>query len=174
MTKGPVDLIFTTPRLRVRRLTPADFEVMFAAYRDPEAMRFVDDGLPISRADCERWVGVILERYRTHGYGMSVAELVATDEVTGFIGLVHPGGQPEPELKYTLLRAYWGRGYATELARGMMNYARDELNLAHVISTVDAEHSASQRVLAKAGFRLDHTRPNDDGHVTQVWTWRTR
>ncbi|WP_221031530.1 GNAT family N-acetyltransferase [Actomonas aquatica] len=173
MSSTPPQVIFTTPRLRVRRLTVDDFDAMYAAYSDPVAMRYVDDGQPITREDTMRWIELTLSRYETHGYGMSLAESRADDSaVVGFVGLVHPGGQPEPELKYTLRQAYWGKGYATELAQGMMAHARDDLRLREVISTINPGHTVSRRVLAKAGFRFDHLRAEDDGESTEVLVWR--
>ncbi len=163
--------LFETERLRVRRIASDDFDAMYTAYSDPVAMRFVGDGSPISREDCARWIELTLSRYETHGYAMSLAEAKEGGQVVGFVGLVHPGGQPEPELKYTLLQAYWGNGYASELAQGMMRYAADVLKMTEAIATVDAEHLVSQRVLAKAGFVREEPRLEDDGSTTEVFRW---
>lgn len=163
--------LFETERLRVRRITSDDFDAMYAAYSDPVAMRFVGDGSPISREDCARWIQITLSRYETHGYAMSLAEAKEGGEVVGFVGLVHPGGQPEPELKYTLMQAYWGNGYASELAQGMMGYAAEVLGMVEVIATVDAEHLVSQRVLTKAGFTRGEPRLEEDGSSTEVYRW---
>lgn len=46
---------------------------------------------------------------------------------TGFYGLVHPNGQPEPEIKYALLRTYWGCGFATEAVSAMLQYGATKL-----------------------------------------------
>ena len=171
MKPGDPHEMFTTARLRVRWLTRADYDAMFAVYSDPVGVRYVDDGQPISPDDCARWIELTISRYETHGYGMSAAVSTADGRVVGFAGLVHPGGQVLPELKYALRSTHWGKGVATELAQGMMRHAREVLDLTEVIATVDPAHTASRRVLAKAGLAFRSTRIEDDGLPTEVWGW---
>ena len=165
------ELLFETAHLTVRRLGPDDAAAMLAVYGDAEAMRWVDDGRPIEPAECKRWVEVTLGNYERRGYGMSVLVERSTAEVVGFCGLVHPGGQEEPELKYALLRSAWGRGLATEAARGMLRYGRETLGIRRVIATIAPANAASRRVLEKAGMRYREQRVAADGERTDVWEW---
>ena len=164
------EVVFETPRLIGRRLQAHDLETMLAVYGDLEAMRFVGDGTALGRADCERWLAVTADNYLERGYGMFALVERDTGAVVGFGGLVHPGGQAEAEIKYALLRSAWGRGLATEAARGLLEFARAR-GLAEVIATVDPEHGASQRVLAKAGMARGELRDNADGTQTQMFNW---
>ncbi len=164
--------IATTPRLRIRRIGGGDAPAMFAVYGDAAAMRYVGDGTPLSRAGCDDWVAVTHRNYATRGYGMFAVELRSTGEIIGFCGLVHPGGQPEAEIKYAFQRAHWGHGYATEAATALVAYGESALHLAEIIATVDPAHHASQHVLAKAGLRKAELREDDDGSLTQVFRWR--
>lgn len=164
--------LFETRRLRVRRMSSDDYDMLLVVYGDPEAMRWVDDGEPISEDDAARWIGVTLRNYETRGYGMCAVELAATNEVVGFCGLVHPGGQEAAELKYALRREHWGKGLATEAARGMVRYGTEEFGLDEIIATVAPENAASQNVLAKAGFRAAEVQANEDGTQTAVFRWR--
>ena len=167
-------VLFTTDRLRVRRIDAMDEPAMYAVYSDPVAAKFVDDGLPIERELVGPWIAKTQQNYATYGYGMSAIEWRDTGAVIGFVGLVHPGGQRETELKYALLQSFWGQGVATEVVHGMVAYARDELGLTDLIATVDPAHLASQRVLAKAGFVVREDRRNEDGSVTRVMAWSAR
>lgn len=170
--------LFETARLRARHITADDFDAMYATYSDPIGARWVDDGEPISPEDCRRWIEVTVRNYATRGYGMSALCLRPGTElpgnpgdIVGFIGLVHPGGQAEPELKYSLRRLYWGYGLATEAARGMLAYGVGAFALPTVIATVAEPHGASRRVLEKAGMMPTALRPNDDGIATVVYSW---
>ena len=58
-------------------------------------------------------------------------------------------------LLWTIAAAHQGQGHATEVARALINYALLELNLQHVIATTEYDNLASQRVMAKAGMRLE-------------------
>ena len=93
----------------------------------------------------------------------------ATGQVVGFAGLVHPGEQPEAEVKYALARSWWGRGLATEAVRHLLEAAAGRFGLADVIATVAPAHVASQRVLAKAGLTRRADRVEDDGTRTLVY-----
>jgi RimJ/RimL family protein N-acetyltransferase/uncharacterized protein involved in tolerance to divalent cations len=165
------EIAFETPRLLGRRLEPADHAAMLAVYGDAEGMRYVGEGRPLTAAECERWIAVTAENYRTRGYGMFALVEKATGALVGFCGLVHPRQQVEPELKYAFLRSAWGRGLATEAARGLLAHAASGLGLATVMATVDPEHTVSQRVLEKAGMTRGGRRGNDDGTQTQLYRW---
>ena len=165
-------MLFETERLVVRRLDARDLDAMLAVYGDADAMRWVDDGQPITYAECVHWLEVTDRNYATRGYGMAAIELRATGEVIGFCGLVHPGGQPEAEIKYALRRAVWGQGIASEVARGMIDYGARTFDLAEIIATVAPENGASRRVLEKAGMRHLETRREDGGASTDVLLWR--
>lgn len=144
---------------------------MFAVYSDPEAMRWVDDGQPIEWPDCLRWIEVTARNYVTRGYGMSALTLRETGATIGFCGIVHPGNQPEPEVKYALLREHWGLGFATEALRGMLAPADQDLELPRVITTIASQNTASQRVVKKAGMAWLKQRRDAHGSAIEVFAW---
>lgn len=164
--------IFATARLIGRHLRLSDVDVLFAVYGDAEAMRWVGDGEPLDRAQCVEWVAVSERNYRTRGYGMSALVERASGQTVGFCGLVHPAGQAEAELKYAFGREHWGRGLATEAARAMLAYAREELGLRHAIATAYPQNLASLRVLRKAGMQPAPTRTDADGTRICCFVWQ--
>lgn len=163
--------VFETERLRCRRWFPSDVDVLFTVYSDEEGARWVDDGLPISRDECEQWLHVTDANYSGHGYGMFALECLRSGECVGFIGLVHPGGQAEAEIKYAFLRSHWGRGLASEAAVAMLVHGARTFRLTRIIATVAPENLASQRVLLKGGMDLVETREDEDGAPTQYYEW---
>ena len=161
-----------TARLVIRRIVPGDAAAMHAVYGDAEAMRWVADGLPLARERCEEWVRVTERNYAARGYGMFTVLLRDSNEVVGFCGLVHPGGQADSEIKYAFHRAHWGKGYATEVATAMLRYGASVHGLSRIIATAAPENLASHRVLAKAGMRPEEPRRAEDGAVTLVFSWQ--
>lgn len=155
----------------MRQISDEDADAMHAVYGDAGAMRWVDDGRPLDRSGCIAWIEVTRRNYDERGYGMFALE--EEGEVVGFCGLVHPGDQKTPEIKYTLLRERWGQGLATEAVRGTLAHADEVLDLPRVIATVAPENAASHRVLAKAGMSHLETRHNEDGSATDVYVWAT-
>ena len=61
------------------------------------------------------------------------------------------------EIVYILKTEDWGKGFATEIARRLVEYGFTNLNLNEVFATVDEEHAASINVLTKIGMKhLDY------------------
>lgn len=162
--------MLSTPRLRVRRITADDYEAMLRVYGDREAMEFVDDGEPISPDDTRRWIEVTQKNYETRGYGMSAVEHLESSEVIGFAGLVHPGGQETPELKYAYAREHWGQGYATEAGRALIEWGAAEFGMTRIIATTSPQNVPSHRVLIKCGM-VDEGITEDDGESIQTFGW---
>jgi ribosomal-protein-alanine N-acetyltransferase len=80
-----------------------------------------------------------------------------TERETGALigdGGLHPlgGVGPDVELGYTLARSAWGRGYATELGRALIDYAFTVLRVPRVVAQVEPANAASRNVLAKLGM----------------------
>lgn len=165
------ELVFETPRLRCRRWIASDLDAIYAVYSDPVGMRFVGDGSPITLEACREWLEVTARNYKFRGYGMFALEERATRLPVGFCGLVHPGGQPEPEVKYALLQVAWGKGYATEAISHLLSYGFQAHGLARIIATVAPGNVASQGVLAKAGAQRLGSRRNADGSITLLYEW---
>jgi len=173
----PPAVLFETARLRCRRWMPGDLEALFAVYADPQGMRFVGNGQPITRDQCAEWLRVTQENYARRGYGMFALELRATGvrcaggDVVGFCGLVHPGGQPEPEIKYAFGRKHWGQGLASEVVPALLAHGAAAFGLPRIIATVAPGNLASQRVLTKAGLSQHARRENEGGSTTLVFEW---
>jgi RimJ/RimL family protein N-acetyltransferase len=58
-----------------------------------------------------------------------------------------------PELGYWFGVPFWGRGYATEAARAVVDYAFGDLGCETMLSGARVTNPASRRVLEKCGFQ---------------------
>ena len=147
-------LIAQTPRLILRRLTLADADALLAVFGDAEVMRY-GDGVR-SLAWVLGWLADCLARYdQGQPAPWAIVERGGDDRAIGYCGLFTYGdvnGRPEVELGYRLARAYWGRGYATEAARAVLDYAFRVLGLARLIALIDPDNVASIRVAEKLGM----------------------
>lgn len=156
-------MVFETDRLRVRRWRRSDADSIQAIYSDPDVVRWIDDGNPISLEETESWLAITASNYEQRGYGMFTLDRRDTGEIAGFMGIVHPKGQPDAEIKYAFRRALWGQGLASELVAATVAYAAEALSLRDVIATVAPENRASQRVLLKSGFQFVEERIDEHG-----------
>lgn len=150
-------MLLETERLRLRRFTSADADHLFALDNDPEVMRYLNGGAPVPRHVIEQ---KILPRFvqidpTRPAFGFWAAELKVSGEFVGWFSI-----RPLPEnphhaaLGYRLVRAFWGRGLATEGVRGLINTGFTELGLARVVATTYEHNLASRRVMEKAGLTL--------------------
>jgi RimJ/RimL family protein N-acetyltransferase len=88
-----------------------------------------------------------------HGFGLLAVVDRSSGRVVGEAGLQLLEGGPDVELGYTLSRAAWGRGYATEAASAVLRWAFVGLGLERVVAVADPANAASLRVLDKIGMR---------------------
>jgi RimJ/RimL family protein N-acetyltransferase len=146
-----VDL--TTPRLHLRPFTLADHEAIHVVYADPEVMRYVGHGAHRTIAETANALRIYGDVLAQRGFSFLAVTERATGAVIGDGGL-HPMGSvgPDVELGYTLARSVWGRGYATELGRALIEHAFRELGVPRVVAQVEPANAPSRNVLAKLGM----------------------
>ncbi len=148
------EVLLETDRLILRRFTLADEAGLVELDSDPEVTFFITGGVPeFDRAMLEAW----LEQYeRWPGYGTFAAVERSTGEFVGWFHLRPDEGSPEdePELGYRLRRASWGRGYATEGSRALVDKAFGELGASRVWAAAMAVHAGSRRVMENSGLRF--------------------
>ena len=159
-------ILLETGRLRLRRFTIEDVDLLVALDSDPEVMRFITYGVPTPRATYD---DVILPRwFALYESSPLLGYWAAEDrEGGGFLGWFHlrPDRMDpdEQELGYRLARAAWGQGLATEGAAAVVRHGFERVGAAKISARTLAGNFASQRVMRKCGleFEKDFTYPDD-------------
>jgi RimJ/RimL family protein N-acetyltransferase len=153
-----VTVFIETARLVLRRFTPEDVDLLVDLDADPVVMHYITGGIATSREEIENEVlPAVLEWYEQNaGYGFWAAEEKVTQEFVGWFHLRPAEDAPpgEVELGYRLRQAAWGKGYATEGSRALIDAAFDEHRVERVVAYTMAVHVASRRVLEKSGLRF--------------------
>src|SRR5690349_5311225 len=124
-----------TERLILRHFTQDDLGDLVALNADPAVTHFINGGRPIPCQEIRDDLAAFMLRYeRGDGYGLWAAVERASGEFLGWFHLRPARGGPsdEPELGYRLRRAAWGRGYATEGSRALIDKAFRELGARRV------------------------------------------
>ncbi|NLE22402.1 MAG: GNAT family N-acetyltransferase [Actinobacteria bacterium] len=143
-----------TERLELRRFTPADLEPLLTVFGDPDVMRFVGaERRPLDRKGVATLLAGAEAQWQRHGLGLLAVVERGTGRLIGEAGLQPLEAGPDIEVGYTLARAAWGRGYATEAARAVLLWAFARLRLHRVIAVADPANGASLQVLGKLGMR---------------------
>ncbi len=137
----------TTPRLRLRPFTPADGDGLFAILGDRETMAY---SFPMTREESDSFLErSLLRRKPPVGYALEEREKPGC--LAGYV-LFCPLDEPGVyELGWFLRRDLWGRGYAGEISRALLDYAFDTLGLRRVEGeTIDPDRAG--RLLEKLGM----------------------
>jgi RimJ/RimL family protein N-acetyltransferase len=148
----------TTERVALRRVTPDDADLLVELDSDPEVMRYLTGGVPTPRAEIAddiipAWLGYH-ERFTS--YGFWIAEARDDGRFLGWFHLRPRAGLPqdEPEIGYRLRRCEWGKGFAPEVCRALIDLAFSELGAVRVYAGTMAVNTASRRVMEKVGLRF--------------------
>jgi RimJ/RimL family protein N-acetyltransferase len=153
-----MDVFLETNRLVLRRFTPADVDHLAELDSDPDVMHFITGGRVTPRDEIENDVlPAFLSYYeRFAGYGFWAAIEKSTGDFLGWFHFRPPaGGAPgDVELGYRLRRAAWGQGYGTEGSRALIRKGFTELGVQRVLAETMSVHTASRRVMEKAGLSL--------------------
>lgn len=154
---GPrMPVFLETDRLVLRPVTAADAPDLLALDNDPAVMRYINGGRPTSPEDIrDRTLPRLLHHYPCTGTrGYWAARRKDTGTFLGWFGL-RPLADHDPavvELGYRLNRAAWGRGYATEGARALVDKGFTDLGVQRVTANTMAVNTGSRRVMEKAGL----------------------
>jgi RimJ/RimL family protein N-acetyltransferase len=157
--QGSMNIVLETERLILRQFTANDADLLFELDNDPEVMHFINAGAPVSRSEIDDEVlSAFLSYYES---GDQLGFWAAIDKGSGaFVGWFHlrPAEDGEdPELGYRLHRSAWNRGYATEGSRALIDRAFKQTDVERIRAETMVVHTASRRVMEKAGMVLVRT-----------------
>jgi RimJ/RimL family protein N-acetyltransferase len=145
-----------TERLVLRQFTEDDVETLVELDSDPAVMKFINGGRPTPREEIETEVLPAFLGYyeRFEGYGFWAAAEKSTKRFVGWFHFRPAKGAPpgEIELGYRLRREAWGKGYATEGSRALIDKGFAELGVERVVAETMVVNAASRRVMEKAGL----------------------
>jgi RimJ/RimL family protein N-acetyltransferase len=152
-----------TERLVLRKPEAADFDAYLEMWSDPEVVRFLGGnvaGAPETAAGIDR----MLRHWDRHGVGLFSVIRKEDERLVGRVGYLlwdperwesalneELEGDLEHEIGWTISRAYWNQGYATEAAIACRDHAFGDLGRDRVISLIAPQNVASIRVAEKLG-----------------------
>lgn len=145
-----------TDRMTLRRFTAEDLDALVALDNDPDVMRYITAGAPVTRTEVAGYLWKILAaQHGEPGYGMYAAIDRRAGEFVGWFALdARLAGRPDqPELGYRLVRSAWGRGLGSEGSAAMIDRGFRALGADRVWAQTMAVNLASRRVLEKSGLR---------------------
>jgi len=156
-----MDIFLETGRLVLRRFTRSDAELLVELDSDPEVMRHLTGGRTTPRTRVETAVlpAIIREYTDCPGFGTFATHTKADGEFIGWCMLLPESGSPtdEAELGYRLRKPVWGKGYAVEGSRALIDYGFTDRGLRRIVAETMAVNGQSRRVMEKVGMRYEYT-----------------
>jgi RimJ/RimL family protein N-acetyltransferase len=148
-----------TERLVLRPMVEADFP----AYRDMMASpRSAYMGGPVEPRFSWGMFCHDIACWTLYGHGGLMIELAATGECVGQVGVNGGPMFPQKELGWLIYEGFEGRGYATEAAAALRDWAFATLGLESLVSYIDPANAASVAVAERLGALPDDNAPRQD------------
>jgi len=97
----------------------------------------------------------MLESYKDNGFGLWAVVEKETGNLIGHCGIHRVKineTEEKPELAYRIYKKLWGKGYATEAATAVRDYAFSVLKLPEIVSCIAHDNARSMRVAEKVGL----------------------
>jgi [ribosomal protein S5]-alanine N-acetyltransferase len=188
-----VDHVLCTERLILRPVTAGDHAALLAHWAAPDVSRFLFDGATLSASEITEAIEDSARDFGRSGYGLWLihekhpADAARTDAnppdadppdadlpnadladaaVVGTAGL-RPLENIGLEVFYSLAPGSWGKGYATEAARAVLDRALGPLGLPEVLAEIDAGNTASIAVIERLGMTPFEVVPGLLGPMTR-------
>ena len=152
-----IDLVLTTPRLRLRAFTDADVEALYEYVSDPALPRMMSWSAHTDPSQTLEFIHQVNDN-RANGAGVTWAIELA-GQIVGCIGLdglaftFRAWRIDRAELGYWISPAHWGKGLVTEAAHAVVRAGFETIGLHKITVGCLAENVGSRRVIEKLGFR---------------------
>lgn len=145
-------IVLETDRLVLRLAQRGDLESLHQQiFSDPMVSKYVFSGGIFTAHQSRDFFDDEFNFDGASPYGLCIIEEKETKSVIGFAGLMKARhlATEDYEFGYVLAQRYWGKGYATEIAQGQIDWALNTLGLDQVFALVHEENKASVNVLNK-------------------------
>ena len=110
---------------------------------------------PYKLKDARYWVAKNLEEYKKKEPAMIGFAIDIDGEIVGSVGIHKIAKSHQAEIGYWLAEQHWGNGIMTEAVKLITKFSFNELKLKRVYAYAFSFNKASQKVLAKAGFKFE-------------------
>lgn len=158
-----------TERLLLRSLQPSDVPALVQLWTDPDVTHYM--GGPRDPDSLQNSFEEDLQTPPPGPFDLWPVVEKASGQVVGHCGLLDKevDGVTEIELVYVFSKEAWGKGYATEIALALKEYARTSLKLSRLIALIDLENAASEHVATKAGLHFEKETLRPSGTLMRVY-----
>ncbi|MGG0539308.1 GNAT family N-acetyltransferase [Priestia aryabhattai] len=139
-----------TNRLLIRKFYYEDWQDVYAYTSDADVMKYIPEGV-FSKDDAKKFVN---ENMKENVKNFPV--LLKNEKILiGHIVFFNYFEDHTYEIGWVFNSLYHQKGYASEAAKAIVDYAFNTMNLHRIIATCQPENTSSYRVMEKIGMRRE-------------------
>ena len=149
-------MILATERLILRPFRSDDLDLIRRLYCDEEVLKYTPFD-SIREEDAKEFLARIIREWGQpprYDYEMAVLRK-DTEERIGRAHIETDRAADTGMIGWLLTPEHWGRGYATEITRALIDHCFDSFHLHRVNAVCHPENEASWHVLEKCGMRRE-------------------
>ncbi|MGZ9223477.1 MAG: GNAT family N-acetyltransferase [Anaerolineales bacterium] len=164
-------LILTTEHLILRDFVESDWEAVLAYQQDPLYLRY-NEWTSRSAEEVRQFVQMFLDQQKQEPRikFQFVITVKPTGQLIGNCGVRRNSPEThEGDIGYELDPRFWGKGYATEAARAVLDFGFSRLRLHRISAWCIADNTGSARVLEKLGMRQEGRLREHDYFKDRWW-----
>lgn len=145
--------MITTNNLNIRHFTLEDANFILQLVNQNSWLQFIGDKNIHNTEDAKKYLldGPIA-MYNNHGFGLYAVETIESSQPIGMCGVIKRDTLPNADLGFAFLDEFTGRGYAYEACQGVLNYAKNNLQISALLAITMPENKKSIKLLEKLNF----------------------
>ena len=151
-----------TDRLIIKSNQEVDLEPLAALWADPEVTYYM--GGPRNYEEILKILREDAQLNPQPAFDLWPVIEKETGQIIGTGGILEKDieGRNQYEIIYVLAKSAWGKGFATEAASSLKDYAFNQLGLKRITALIDPDNLKSEIVATKIGlgYEKDTVRPN--------------
>ncbi|ORM99023.1 GNAT family N-acetyltransferase [Pantoea septica] len=143
-----------TARLRLEPFNGSHYKGLRVMDNDSGVMRYINKG--IVKTPAETWESIrrVQARWDKYGFSWWAIKEKASGDIVGAACLQHlANAENAPlEIGWRLVPEQNGKGYATEAAKAIIDFAVEQTGTTYLVAVADPENISSQRVMQRLGM----------------------
>lgn len=167
--------VMGSDRLLFRPFTQADAPLIYELNSDPDTMQFISKGkaTPLEKIEQEFLPRILSYYEQPHPIGLWATYEADSEAFIGWICIKPDRFIPEMELGYRFKQPFWGKGYATEGSKFLIQQAFTVGGCDRLTAHTLEYNQRSRHVMEKCGFRFQYSFVYDE-EVLPGWTEQER
>ena len=144
-----------TERLVLRKFTAEDLDAAYILFNDDEVQKYLSQKNRRNREQLEVLLAKSINYWEKRGFGLFCVTEKNVGKMIGYCGFQYFDNTTDIEIIFGYLKEFWGKGFATEAAKGCLKFGFEKLEFEKVLAATVPENVASRVVLEKLHMKCE-------------------